>query len=75
LTSEGPGSPYGQAYNRPTVPKPKKTKEDLKSTYARIRKPMPPAERVERDRRRAIKEEQSKREIDELLRESRQAND
>ena len=54
------------------VPKSKKIKEDLRSTYARIRKPMPPAEKVERDRRRATKEEQSEREIDELLRESRE---
>jgi hypothetical protein len=59
------------AYNRSTVPRSKRKKEDLKETYARIRKPMPPPEKVERDRRRSIKEEQSRREIDELIRESR----
>jgi hypothetical protein len=54
------------------VARPKGKKEDLKSTYAGIRKPMPPPARVEKDRRRSIKDEQSKREIDELLRGSKE---
>jgi hypothetical protein len=54
------------------VPRLKRKKEDLKSTYARIRKPVPPPGKVEKDRRRAISEEQSQREIDELYRESKE---
>jgi hypothetical protein len=38
---------------------------DPLEAYRRIRKPMPPPERVERDRRREIDDERARREIDE----------
>ena len=37
--------------------------EDPLATYRRIRKPMPPPEKVIRDRRRELEEEQAHREI------------
>jgi hypothetical protein len=33
--------------------------------YRRVRKPLPPPERVERDRRREIEERESRREVEE----------
>ncbi len=38
--------------------------EDPLATYRRIRKPMPPPEKVIRDRRREVDEEQARREIE-----------
>jgi hypothetical protein len=38
--------------------------EDPLATYRRIRKPMPPPEKVIRDRRRELEEEQARRDID-----------
>jgi hypothetical protein len=42
--------------------------EDPLATYRRIRKPMPPPEKVIRDRRRELEDEQARREIDEAER-------
>jgi hypothetical protein len=39
--------------------------KDPLATYRRIRKPMPPPERVIGDKRRRLQEERSRREIDE----------
>jgi hypothetical protein len=50
------------AHNRPV---PKKRKDDPLEPYRRVRKPMPPPERVERDRRRKALDEQARREADE----------
>jgi hypothetical protein len=44
---------------------PKKRKDDPLEPYRRVRKPMPPPERVERDRRRKALEEQARREANE----------
>jgi hypothetical protein len=45
----------------------KRTKPDRDplAGYRRIRRPMPPPERVERDRRRELEDERARREIDE----------
>ena len=49
------------------APKKKRSKRegDPLAAYRRIRKPMPPPERVIEDKRRRIEEEESRREIDE----------
>jgi hypothetical protein len=50
------------------MPKGKRSKarvDDPLAPYRRIRKPMPPPERIERDRRRELEDERARREIDE----------
>lgn len=49
----------------PTRRKPEK--EDLAKVYSRIRKPVPPPERVERDRRRRLAQKQARRQLDDEL--------
>jgi hypothetical protein len=48
--------------------KKKRSREDPLATYRRIRKPMPPPEKVIRDRRRELEDEQARREIDDAER-------
>ena len=38
---------------------------DVLDAYRRIRKPMPPPQKVERDRRRELRDEQARREVEE----------
>jgi hypothetical protein len=45
--------------------KPSKRDEDPLAAYRRIRKPMPPPEKVIGDRRRKLDEEEARREIEE----------
>jgi hypothetical protein len=40
-------------------------KDEPLDPYRRVRKPMPPPERVERDRRREIREREARKELDE----------
>jgi hypothetical protein len=47
----------------PGKKKPKRSNDPL-ATYRRIRKPMPPPERVIEDKRRRLEEEESRREIE-----------
>jgi hypothetical protein len=47
-------------------------KDDLKSTYDRIRKPIPPPQKVEKDHRHELQEKQAKREIEESFPESKE---
>ena len=42
-----------------------KRDEDPLAAYRRIRKPMPPPQKVDRDRRRELEDEAARREIDE----------
>jgi hypothetical protein len=51
-----------------TVPRRKKPAID---DYRRIRKPMPPPERVDRDRRSSIARRQAKQDVDEAMTEQR----
>jgi hypothetical protein len=43
----------------------RKRGEDPLAAYRRIRKPMPPPARIERDRRREVEEERARREMEE----------
>lgn len=43
----------------------KRRRSGLLDAYRRLRKPMPPPERIERDRRRELEDERARREIDE----------
>lgn len=49
---------------RSVMARSKRKRDDLKDLYRRIRKPMPPPAKVERDRRRKIAEEQARREAE-----------
>lgn len=48
--------------------RPKRKPNRLKETYDRIRKPVPPPPRVERDRRRVLEEDLLDKEADEEMR-------
>lgn len=42
----------------------KRKRDDLKDLYRKIRKPMPPPAKVEKDRRRTLREEQARRDTE-----------
>jgi len=49
------------------MPRPKRTMPGLAETYKRIRKPVPPPSKVEKDRRRQLKDRLSRREAEDDL--------
>jgi hypothetical protein len=55
----------GRWQHRGVSPKKRRAQDDPLAAYKRIREPMPPPERIERDRRRELEEERARREIDE----------
>lgn len=52
------------AYNRRVVARSKSKADQLSADYARIRKPMPPPEKVETDRRPSLRKDQAERDIE-----------
>lgn len=63
----GPSSSRAGPHNRRVVSKRKRSKrdDDPLGVYRRIRKPMPPPERIVPDKRRELEDEEARREIEE----------